>query len=111
MSTCHAAAPLTACDILNQAIEAVNEAATGGGVVRIRVRDTDTTFNEHSLEARKKHLMQLVQNRTVFGQCALYGLAAALAGMPVDRSPATLRSQTPFCDPCCTQPKPKRGYC
>lgn len=111
MSDCRNSAPLTACEILQQAVESVNEAASGGAVVRIRVRDTDTTFSDTSLEARRKHLMQLVQNRAVFGACPMYSVAAALAGMPPDRSPAGLRSGTPFCDPCCSQPRPKRGYC
>jgi hypothetical protein len=112
MSDCKSNTPLSACDILQQAIEAVNEAASGGAVVRIRVRDTDTTFSDHSLEARRKYLMQLVQNKAVFGACAMYGVAASLAGMPPDRSPAGIRSSRPFCDPCCSQPPaPKRGYC
>ena len=110
MSTCDANTPLDACSILQQAIEAVNEAASGGAVVRIRIRDTDTTFSDHSLEARRKHLLMLVSNKAVFGGCALYAVGAALAGMPADRAPGVMRQGAVF-DPCCSQPRPKRGYC
>lgn len=110
MSTCDANAPLDACGILQQALEAVNEAASGGAVVRSRVRDTDVTFADHSFEARKKYLLSLVANKAVFGGCAMYAVAAAMAGMPADRSPGVMRQGAVF-DPCCSEPRPKKGYC
>lgn len=102
---------MTACDILEQAIAAVNEAAAGGAVVRVRVRDTDTTFSDQNLESRRKYLLSLVQNKAVFGACPLYSVAVAVSGMPTDRAPGTLRTSRNFCDPCCQRPPEPRRPC
>ena len=88
MSDCKKPAPLSACQILDQALEAVHEAARGEAVQRIRVRDTDTEFQESTLASRMKYLQSLVMNAGVFGRCRNFGLAQASAGIPMGRSPA-----------------------
>lgn len=115
MSTCTTSRPLSACEILNQAIEAVHEAARGGSVMRIRVRDTDTQFQESSLESRVSYLKSLVMNSAVFGRCPNFSLAMAAAGIPMGRSPAYATfGRREFVDPGCgcgPAPVNKGGDC
>lgn len=87
MIDCKKPAPLSACQILDQALEAVHEAARGDAVLGIRVRDTDTRFQESTLASRQRYLQTLVTNSAVFGRCANFQLALAASGIPTGRSP------------------------
>lgn len=74
--------------MLNQALSSVQEAAAGGAVSEIRLRDRSTRFQESTMASRLKYLKSLVLNKAVFGRCSNYALAAAASGIPQGRSPA-----------------------
>jgi hypothetical protein len=74
--------------MLNQALASVQEAAAGGAVSEIRLRDRSTRFQESTMASRLRYLQSLVRNKSVFGRCANYQLAAAASGIPQGRSPA-----------------------
>ena len=80
--------PLTACEMLNQALASVQQAAGGGAIAEIRLRDRSTRFQESTMATRLRYLQSLVKNRAVFGGCSNYALAAAASGVPQGRSPA-----------------------
>jgi hypothetical protein len=80
--------PLTACEMLNQALASVQEAAAGGAIAEIRLRDRSTRFQESTMASRLRYLQSLVMNKAVFGRCPNYHLAAAASGIPQGRSPA-----------------------
>jgi hypothetical protein len=88
MTCSNASKPLTACEMLNQALASVQEAAAGGAIAEIRLRDRSTRFQESTMASRLRYLQSLVMNKAVFGRCPNFHLAAAASGIPQNRSPA-----------------------
>ena len=87
--SCNAASskPLTACEILRQAMDAVHKSVMGEAVSEIRLRDRSTKFSESTGATRLRYLQSLVSNRAVYGRCPEFALAASMAGIPVGRAP------------------------
>jgi hypothetical protein len=94
-------APLTACEVLRQAMNAVHENVLGNSVSEIRLRDRSTRFSESTGATRLRYLQSLVTNKAVYGRCPEFALAASIAGVPVSRAPGVAVYGRTFFDQGC----------